>query len=310
MRVVINLEDAGQAAQWRDELAARLPHADVSVDEGGIPRKPADYAVSWTPPGDFFTRHPCLRAFLSVAAGVDRLMRHPGLPPDLPVIRLEDAGMGWQIAEYCMHEVLRWRGGFDAYERQQARHEWRVCRARRREALRIGVMGVGVLGARVARAFVALGYPVEGFSRRAREVDGIRVNHGPERWPGFLVRSDVLILLAPLTPDTERIIDHAALAMLPSGAWLINVARGALVDDDALIDALDRGHLAGASLDVFRTEPLPPSHPFWSHPRIRVTPHVSGPTLVPESAAQVADKIQRLARGEAVSGRVDRRDGY
>jgi glyoxylate/hydroxypyruvate reductase A len=309
MHIVVCLPEADAAREWAAELRTHLPGADVGIDgERAMPQ--ADYAVGWSPPEGFFERHPALRAFLSVAAGVDRLLRNPGLPPALPVVRLEDAGMGWQMTEYCVHEVLRLRGRFDDYAAQQARAAWQPHPPRRREATRVGVLGLGVLGRQVATTLAGLGYPVAGYTRTPTRVERIASFAGPAQWVPFLARSDVLIVLAPLTADTANLIDAHALAQLPRGAYLINIARGGLVDDDALLAALDAGQLAGATLDVFRTEPLPPEHPFWRHPRVRVTPHVSGPTLVPESAAQVADKIARLARGDTVGGLVDRLRGY
>jgi len=136
------------------------------------------------------------------------------------------------------------------------------------------------------------------------------VLHGADQWLRFLGLTQVLILLAPRTPETENLMDARALAALPRGAWLINVARGALVVDADLVSALDSGHLSGAILDVFREEPMPVDHAFWHHPRVQITPHVSAPTQVEVSAAQVAANIGRLMRGEPLRGLVDRQRGY
>ena len=314
MRIVVVNPEAEARARWARALGECLPEARIL--EWGAPGSEApepiraDYAIGWRPPADFFSRVTIARAFLSAGAGVDHLLGHPGLPASLALVRLEDAGMGAQMAQYCCLEVLRRFRRQQDYEQQQRDRVWRELDPPATERFEVGLFGLGVLGARVAGALREFGFPVLGYSRAPRSVDGVECFSGPESLPHFLARCSALILLAPLTPDTESLFDRRHLRMLPRGAWLINVARGALVVDDDLIAAIDDGHLGGATLDVFRTEPLPAEHPFWQHPRIRVTPHVSAITLVEESAAQIARKIRALARGEAVGGVVDRSRGY
>jgi glyoxylate/hydroxypyruvate reductase A len=318
MRILIAHSEAGAGRAWQRELAARLPDARIDIDTAtpdgrdGPPTEPApaDFAVAWSPPDDLFVRQPSLRAVFSSGAGVDHLLRLPGLPASLPVFRLEDAGMAPLMADYCLHELLRIAGRHDAYARLQSQRRWEELPGLERSALPVGVLGVGVLGAQVAQHLAGAGFTVRGFARSPRRIEGVEVLHGAEGFHRFLAATRVLILLAPRTPDTENLIDAAALARLMPGAWLINIARGALVVDADLIAALDRGHLAGATLDVFREEPLPAEHPFWAHPHIRVTPHISGPTQIAISAAQIAGKIAAIARGDTPGGRVDRGRGY
>ena len=319
MKIAVVHPDPGARERWARALAARLPQAQTiewrpgeSAGAGRGAGEPmqVDYAVGWNPPPDFFDRVAVARAFFSAGAGVDRLVGHPGLPPALPLIRLEDAGMAAQMTEYCCLEVLRRFRRQAQYEAQQRDRVWHELEPPPHERFEVGIFGIGVLGAHVAQALRGFGFPVVGYSRTPRSVEGVDCVSGPQALPGFLGRCSVLILLAPLTPDTDSLFDARHLAMLPRGAWLINVARGALVVDADLIAAIDDGHLAGATLDVFRTEPLPGEHPFWQHPRIRVTPHVSAITLVEESAAQIAGKIRALERGETVGGVIDRSRGY
>jgi glyoxylate/hydroxypyruvate reductase A len=320
MRIIIAHSEAGAGHAWRRELAARLPSAQIAIDpgtpDGAASPGPlpagfvAEYAVGWAPPADFFARHRSLRAFFVAGAGVERLLGHPGLPAGLALVRLEDAGMGALMADYCLHALLHVAGRHDAYAAMQQRGHWEERPVIDRQDLPVGVLGVGVLGAQVARQLARAGFTVRGFARTPRAIEGVEVMHGRTAWHDFLAATRVLILLAPLTPDTRDVIDAAALARLRPGGWLINIARGALVVDADLIAALDAGRLAGATLDVFREEPLPPGHPFWHHPRIRVTPHVSGPTQVAVSAVQVAEGLAAIARGDAPRGRVDRARGY
>ena len=319
MKIVVTHCEAGSGFAWQRALAQRLPHAQIGLDrgspDGAASAEPgltsdATLAVGWKPAPDFFARHPALRAFFSCGAGVDHLLAHPGLPASLPLYRLEDAGMGAYMADYCLHELLRLLSREEAYATQQRQQHWQEQPWLTRAELPVGIVGMGVLGEQVARALMAQGFTVRGFARAPRTVQGIEVMAGTSDWPHFLAATRVLILLAPHTRATENLIDATALSALQPGAWLINVARGALVVDDALIAALDRGQLAGATLDVFRQEPLPAAHPFWHHPRIRITPHVSGPTQVAQSARQVADKMTLLAQGAVPSGRVNPDTGY
>ncbi len=292
---------------WLDALRRHLPAAHVEAWVDGA--EPADYGVAWAPPQAFLDQQTRLKALFNVGAGVDPLLRLR-LPPGLPVIRLDDAGMGVQMAEYVCHAVIGHFREVEAYAQQAARGQWVRRDPRLRAQMTVGVLGMGVLGRRVAQALRQFDYPVLGWSRSERAVEGVRGYCGAGQLPAFLAASQVLVCLLPLTPDTDGLLGRAQLELLPRGAHLVNVARGALVDEDGLLAALDSGHLAGATLDVFRVEPLPPAHPFWRHPKIRVTPHISARTLVEESMAQIAGKIGALERGESIAGMVDLRRGY
>jgi glyoxylate/hydroxypyruvate reductase A len=214
------------------------------------------------------------------------------------------------MADYCLHALLDIAGRHDAYRHAQTRTSWAPLEPIPRAELPVGILGLGVLGTRVARGLVQAGFTVHGQARSPRAVDGVIVHAGAAGWPAFLAATRVLVLLAPLTPSTANLVGADALARLRPGAWLVNVARGGLVVDADLLAALDAGRLDGAVLDVFRDEPLPPSHPFWRHPKVRLTPHVSAPTQVGDSADQVAAGLRALARGEPAAGRVDRERGY
>lgn len=308
-RIAITHPGRDTSARWVAALSAHLPEAEVFASRDGDGPL-ADYAVGWQPPGEFFARQTRLRAFFSAAAGVDHLLGHPDLPAALPLIRLEDAGMGPQMVHYCLLEVLRLQRRSGDFEAQQRTAAWRALRVEPPSAWPIGIVGLGVLGTQVAATIAAAGFPVRGYSQRPRQVEGIACFDASHGLRDFLAGCRVAILLLPLTPGSADLFDAERLSWLPRGAWLINVARGGLLVEQALLDALDRDHLAGATLDVFREEPLPVAHPFWAHPKIRITPHVSAVTQVEESAAQVADKLRRFERGLAVGGMVDRERGY
>ena len=296
-----------KAEPWLQGLAAALPGADITVWQPGAPV--ADYAVVWAPPQQFLDEQQGIQALFNIGAGVDALLQRR-LPSGARVVRLDDAGMAVQMAEYVCHAVIRHFREFDQYEASMRAGQWAYRKPRLRQDLPVGVMGLGVLGERVAKALAQFEFPVNGWSRSPKAIGGIRVFSGQDGFNDFLAASRVLVNLLPLTPETQDILNRDTLARLQPGGYLINVARGAHLVDDDLLALLDSGHLAGATLDVFRSEPLPAGHPFWTHPRIVATPHTSARTLRDGSIAQIAGKIGALQRGEAIAGVVDPGRGY
>ncbi len=292
---------------WLQGLATALPGADITLWQPGAPQ--ADYAVVWAPPQQFLDEQPGLKALFNIGAGVDSLLKLR-LPPSIPVVRLQDAGMAVQMAEYVCHAVIRHFRGFDQYEERMRAGDWAYRPAPRRAQCPVGVLGLGVLGQRVAQALAQFEFPLNGWSRLPKAIDGVCCYSGAEGLKDFLSASRVLVNLLPLTPETENILNRDTLSRLQAGGYVINPARGAHLVDDDLIALLDSGHLSGAMLDVFRTEPLPAGHPFWQHPKITLTPHTSARTLRQESIAQIAGKIAALQRGEAVAGVVNTHCGY
>ena len=296
-----------KAEPWLQGLQAALPQADITVWQPGAPV--ADYAVVWAPPQQFLDEQQGIQALFNIGAGVDALLQRR-LPPGVRVVRLDDAGMAVQMAEYVCHAVIRHFREFDAYESSVRAGHWSFRKPRLRQDFPVGVMGLGVLGERVARALAQFDFPVQGWSRTPKTIEGVRALSGEDGFNDFLAASRVLVNLLPLTPDTQDILNRDNLARLQPGGYVINVARGAHLVDADLLALLDSGHLAGATLDVFRTEPLPADHAFWKHPRITLTPHTSARTLRDESIAQIAGKIGALARGEPIAGVVDPGRGY
>ena len=309
MRITFCCTDT-KAQPWLDGLLAALPGAEVGQWLSGAEK--ADYALVWAPPQQFFDEQKALKGIFNIGAGVDALMKLR-LPAAAPVIRLDDAGMSVQMAEYVCHAVIRYFREFDGYEADTATGKWSYRKAQLRQDFSVGVMGLGVLGQRVCKALQQFEFPVVGWSRSEKSLDGIRCFSGEAGLPDFLAATRVLVCLLPLTPETENILRLENLQRLQPGAYVINVARGGHLVDDDLIALIDSGHLSGATLDVFRQEPLPPAHPFWHHPKITVTPHTSARTLRGESIAQIAGKIRALHSGAAlasIAGVVDMKKGY
>ena len=296
-----------KADPWLQGLSAALPGAEISVWQPGSPQ--ADYAVVWAPPQQFMDEQPGLKALFNIGAGVDGLLKLR-LPPQALVVRLDDAGMAVQMAEYVCHAVIRHFREFDGYEADMAAGRWGYRKPRMRSDFAVGVVGLGVLGERVAKALAQFEFPVNGWSRSPKTIDGVRAFSGEHGFNGFLAASRVLVNLLPLTPETTNVINKDTLGRLQPGAYVINVARGAHLVDEDLLALIDSGHVAGATLDVFRTEPLPVGHAFWNHPKITITPHTSARTLREESIAQIARKMAAQERGEAIAGVVQPARGY
>ena len=306
MKITFCCTDA-KPEPWLQGFSAALPGAEISVWQPGAPQ--ADYAVVWAPPQQFINEQLSLKALFNIGAGVDGLLKLR-LPPQALVVRLDDAGMAVQMAEYVCHAVIRHFRELDGYEADTAAGRWGYRKPRLRSDFPIGVMGLGVLGERVAKALAQFDFPINGWSRSPKAIAGVRAFSGADQFNDFLAASRVLVNLLPLTPGTADIINKDTLARLLPGAYVINVARGAHLVDNDLLAAIDSGQVAGATLYVFRTEPLPAGHAFWSQPRITLTPHTSARTLRDESIAQIARKIAALQRGEAVAGVVSPERGY
>ncbi|NHZ43200.1 2-hydroxyacid dehydrogenase [Massilia aquatica] len=309
MRILLHRAD-GVTEPWVRDFASVLPQAEVVVWQEGVHCAPCDYAVLWSPPAALLDHLAKVKAIFLTGAGVDAILKFGDALPPVPIIRLGDAGMAVQMAEYVAHAVLRYYRRFDEYERQARRGVWAPLPQFDKAQFTVGVMGMGMLGKRVLDSLAQFGFPLRGWSRGHKEIAGVTCFAGEEGLDEFLRGTRVLVCMLPLTPDTTNLLARANLSKLPEGAFVINVARGAHLAEPDLLTLIKSGHIAGATLDVFRNEPLPGPHPFWDEPRITITPHISALTLRSESVAQIAGKIGALERGEAVADVVDRARGY
>lgn len=306
MRIAFFWND-GRAEPWVNGFQSLLPHAEILPWKPGDP--PADYAVVWAPSQAFLDAQPHLKAIFNMGAGVDALLKLR-LSSGVPVVRLDDAGMSVQMAEYVCQAVIRHFRELDVYEAATRAGQWTFRKPHIRAEFSVGIMGLGVLGERVAKALTGFEFPVLGWSRSVKLIDGVQCYAGEAQFKDFLAATRVLVCLMPLTPQTANIMNRDTLSRLQPGAFVINVARGAHLVEEDLLALLESGQVAGATLDVFRTEPLPAGHAFWAHPKITITPHTSARTLREETIAQIAGKIASMERGEAVTGVVDASRGY
>lgn len=294
---------------WEAALRRHAPDLDLRLAEAMGDRAEIETALVWKPPVGLLSNLPNLKAVFSLAAGVDALLGDTSLP-DVPLVRMVDPSLTASMSEYVLLAALSYLREFDLFaaNARAGRWEWRL--PPHPGERQVGVMGTGVLGADAAHALAAHGFKVSAWSRTQRSLDGIAFHAGADGLETFLADLDILVCLLPLTEATRGILAAKLFKALKPGCRLINVARGAHLVEADLLEALENGTIAHATLDVFAEEPLPPQHPFWLHPRVTVTPHIASCGRPETAARTVADNLERLARGMPLMNVVDRRRGY
>lgn len=303
---------AASDANWA-EYAAPLRHAISDAGLTATLTREADpaavdyiiYAPS-SPLQDFapFTR---CKAVLSLWAGVERIVGNATLTQ--PLCRMVDPGLTEGMVEWVVGHTLRHHLGMDRHIVNPARIWDPTCPPLARERP-VAMLGMGELGRACTRALTALNFPVTGWSRTPKDMPGIPCLHGEDGLEQALRGAQIVVTLLPKTPETENTLNARTLSFLSKGAVILNPGRGALIDDDALLAALDSGQVGHATLDVFRVEPLPQDHPVWSHPRVTVTPHIAADTRAPSASRVIAENIRRGEAGTPFLNLVDRRRGY
>ena len=296
---------------WRDALLKVDPTLEIRLWPDWGREEEIDAAVIWGAQYlQELRRFPKLGLIVSMGAGVDHLTLPPGPPPGVPVARLKDTMLTQGMAEWALMNVLRFHRQDPEYRALQASRTWEELPPPVTAERRIGILGLGEISGATARLCAHLGFPVMGWSRGPKTLPGIDTFHGPAGLDAMLARTDILVCLLPLTPDTRGVINARTLGLMPRGGWLINGGRGGHQVQGDILAALDSGHLAGAALDVFEPEPLPADHPFWAHPKVFVTPHAASFTIPSSAAPQVVENIQRLRAGRSLINLVDFAAGY
>lgn len=296
---------AEYAAPLRTAIAATGLPATLSREAAP---ETVDYIIyAPTSPLQDFAPYTRCKAVLSLWAGVERIVGNPTLIQ--PLCRMVDPALTEGMVEWVLGHTLRHHLGMDRHIVNPSRLWDPTCPPLARERP-VAMLGMGELGLACARALAALNFPVTGWSRSPKQIDGIPCLHGDQGLDQALSQAQIVVTLLPRTPKTENTLNARTLSLLPDGAVILNPGRGALIDDDALLAALDSGKVGHATLDVFRVEPLPQDHPFWSHPRVTVTPHIAADTRAPSAARVIAENIRRGEAGEPLLNRVDRGRGY
>lgn len=302
---------------WLDEFAHAAPERTVYVN-GVHTYEPADvlYALTWKPPEGLLRTLPNLKVIFNLGAGVDALLSDTDLP-DVPIVRLVDDNLTWRMGEWVTLQVLTHHRQALHYLAQQKAHQYKDQSLRHVKAseLTVGMMGYGVLGQHCAGILQAIGYEVIAWSRSAKDGGNVPVYAGEEEKAAFLAKTDILVVLLPFTPATYEILNADLFAALSQdsplgGPVIINGGRGGLQNEDDVVAALKSGALAGASLDVFKTEPLPADSPLWDAPNLVLTPHVAAISEPRAVARYVVAQMDAFERGDPMTNIVDRHRGY
>lgn len=302
--------DAGGVSYWVDALRRQIPEQDVRVfPELGEPDE-IDYALVWQPPAGLLASLRNLKAVFSVGAGVDHLASDPDLPRHIPLVRMVEPGLTAGMSEFVVMSVLMHHRFMLDYLAQQRRSEWHEIQQIPAEQRGVAFLGLGALAGDAIDKLRPFGFRLMGWSRSEKRIADVETFHGAEGLAAMLPKAEIVVCLLPLTEETRGLIDAAFLEQLPKGAALVSVGRGQQAVEADLLAALDSGQLGSATLDVFHEEPLPADSPFWTHPRVIVTPHAAAMTMADTAVAQVVANIRRIEAGEAPLHRVDLTRGY
>ncbi|GAB2766137.1 2-hydroxyacid dehydrogenase [Salinimicrobium soli] len=292
---------------WKKALQEYDPEIEVEVFPEVKKPEAVEMALSWNHPTGNFKSYPNLRVVASMGAGIDHIFHDPQLPKQVQVTRVVDEKLTEDMSNFVLALAL---DHIREISYHHSNNGWDKKMYRRPEETRIGIMGLGVLGMAVAEKLKMNGFPVSGWAAGPKKMVAVNTFFGEEQLDDFLAEVNVLVCLLPLTPETENILNKSLFQKLPKDAYLINVARGKHLVENDLLEMIDNGHLSGASLDVFRQEPLPKEHPFWKHPKIQVTPHNASITSPRSVVPQIADNYHRLKKGDPLTNLVSRQKGY
>ena len=306
---ILVLSTSSFVAAQLDALRRLAPLEIILTDPATVVVEDVEAIVAYKLPPGLAPRLPNLRFVASAGAGVDELLGGD-LPAHVPVTRAVDPMQGVRMAQYVAAMVLHWHRDIARYQEQQRAARWERHVPEPEERWTVGLLGFGVLGRAVASTLRGLGYPVRAWTRTPHPAPDVALVAGADALPAFLAGTRVLVCLLPLTDATRGLVDDAMLALLPQGAYLVHVSRGPVLDEAALLRALASGHLAGAAVDVYATEPLPPDSPVWREPRIVATPHVAAAPRPDFTVRQVLANLERARHGQPLEHVVDRRRGY
>ena len=303
------------AAPWAAAMRKAAPELDVRVwpDLGDV--NDIQYAACWLPPANVVKSFPNLQVIFSLGAGVDAILSDPTLPRDVPIVRVNDDDLTNRMSEFIVMHVLMHHRQQLRLNDNQRKGVWDGFPQHAARDMTVGIMGLGVLGQDAAKKLRVMGFQVRGWSRTLKVIEGIKGFAGPAELDAFLSGADILVSLLPATHETDGIINRALISKLsrkgPFGApILINAGRGRQNNEDDILDCLDDGSLYGASLDVFRHEPLPASSRFWNHPKVMISPHTAADSDPATICIYIARQIARLQRGKTLQNQIDRKLSY
>jgi len=292
---------------WMDAIREQQPNVKLYVYPEEHDAQEITYAVTWKHPKGVFNKYPNLEVIASIGAGVDHIISDPEIPKKALITRIIDSQLTTDMSSFVLSLVLDKMRNISAHHSAK---NWSPMPYQTTEDEKIGVMGLGELGRAAAQTLSKNGFNVSGWSKTKKQIGGVTTHHDQKGLHDFLKNTSILVCLLPLTPETENILNKELFEKLPKGAYIINVARGEHLVEHDLLEMIDNGHLSGASLDVFRTEPLPQEHPFWKHPKIHITPHIASVTDPKKVVSQLLENYKRMLENKPLKNIVDLKKGY
>ncbi|MEP2239959.1 MAG: glyoxylate/hydroxypyruvate reductase A [Maribacter sp.] len=309
MAIVVIRQDS-KIELWKNALQNADKTIKVYSYLEDHPKEDITMAVIWKHPKGSLSGYPNLKCIASAGAGVDYIFEDDTRPKNIPITRIVDPYLAGDMSEHVLAVILAHLKNLNAYKLDQVANVWEPKDYLRIKDVTVGILGLGELGALTASDLSSCKFNVQGWSRSKKSIAGVQTFSGAEEQKEFLKSTDILVCLLPLTPATEGILNKELLSQLPKNAYVINVARGGHMVDDDLIALLDSHHLSGACLDVYHSEPLPKSHPFWNHNKVHMTPHYASVSDTSSVIPQIVENYKRLATGEKLQNLVDSDKGY
>ncbi len=304
---VLVISPGRDPAPWVEALKKEYPGINVYAYPEEHDPEEIEYVISWKHPRGIFKHYPNLKVIASMGAGVDHITCDPEIPKNVVITRIIDDQLCVDMSDFVLALVTDHLRNISFHHNN---HTWEPIQYKRIEEEYIGIMGLGIMGSAVAQTLLKNRFNVSGWAKTPKKLAGINTYSGEEQLEKFLNRSTILICLLPLTQETENILKKELFEKLPKGAYIINVARGQHLVEFDLLEMIDKGQLSGASLDVFRIEPLPQEHPFWNHPKIKITPHIASITNPHKVVHQLIDNYRRMEEGKELKNTIERKLGY
>ncbi|MBI6116075.1 2-hydroxyacid dehydrogenase [Salegentibacter maritimus] len=295
---------------WVKALKEQHPGLNIYVYPEDHDKEEVEFALTWKHPRGIFKNYPNLKVIASMGAGVDHITSDEELPENIKITKVVDDRLEEDMGTFVLSLILAHQRNLLHYRESQLNEKWEPVPYTRNNQIKVGILGIGNLGQRVAHKLLQNDFQVIGFSRNKKEIENVESFAGEDELDEFLEQSNILVNMLPLTPNTEKILDKELFEKLPKGAYLINVARGEHLVEQDLLAKVDDGHLSGAALDVFWEEPIRDEHPFWKHPKIRVTPHIASVTHPKSVVPQIIENYERLQDREPLKNEVKRDIGY
>lgn len=309
MAIVIIRQD-NKIELWKNALLKADSSLEVYSYLEKHPKDEINMAVIWKHPNGSLTEYPNLKCIASAGAGVDYIFEDVTRPKEIPITRIVDPYLASDMSEHVLAVILAHLKNLNTYKSKQIANVWEPMDYLRIKDVTVGILGLGELGSLTGKDLIKHGFTVQGWSRSKKNIDNMKTYNGPESLSEFLKSTDILICLLPLTPATEGILNKELLSQLPKNAFVINVARGGHLVDEDLLELIDSDYLSGACLDVYHSEPLPTSHPFWNHDKIHMTPHYASVSDTNSVIPQLIENYRRLQSGKELQNKVDKNKGY